>query len=306
MTMELKLQEFFFPCPTIGGDNGDNLGVLMEKLRPHFYSPIVIVAPPIIVAPSICKQMQINVPVATPSTNHPLLQIENKMAPKPANKMAIENKIGKGLDSLFWSIYDHMCEIEPEKYTTFGFANKLAVLQIQEKSRIIAWIQEDVKRFQRAIIDHRITKDRVQEILTALLTNVCDSLDCLLAYVAYYGISAVAWYPNNKVYCNFTFLTVLGESVKGGCVVEYIGNKRGRMWKRSIGSGLEEFQTGEQSGYCVKMKHYLGEGGSALGAESSYKKDELVKMGEIMGLDCAGMGKKELYDKINISCYIIK
>jgi hypothetical protein len=252
--------------------------------------------------------MQAKAPVATPSTNQPLLHIEPNGAHKMANERKIENKIenkiAKGLDSLFWSIYDHMCEIEPEKYTTFGFANKLALLQIQEKSRIIAWIQEDVKRFQGAIVDHRITKGRVQEILTALLTNVCDSLDCLMAYAAYYGISVVAWYPNNKVHCNFTLLSVLGESVKGECVVEYIGNKRGRMWKRCIDSNVSVWE--ELQKVSVKMKHYLGEGGSALSGESSYKKEELVKMGEIMGLDCVGMGKKELYDKINLSCYIIK
>jgi hypothetical protein len=36
-----------------------------------------------------------------------------------------------------------------------------------------------------------------------------------------------------------------------------------------------------------------------------YKKKELVKMGRIMGIEVDGMGKKELYEKINICCYII-
>ena len=189
-----------------------------------------------------------------------------------------------------------MCDIKPETYNMFSLQPLMA--QIQEKSRIIKWIQEDAKRFQNALIDHRITKGRLQEILTMLLTGGYNNLDCLMAYVAYYDIAIIIWYPENHTYATFTPLANLSKM--DNIVLKYCGGGGEIKWKKVI--NMAEFKIDD----CVKMKHYIGEGGTALGSESAYKKEELVKMATKLGIECDKIGKKELYDKINMSCYIIK
>jgi hypothetical protein len=196
-------------------------------------------------------------------------------------------------DTLFWCIYNHMCNINPDKYNTFGL--QLLNAQIQEKTHIIEWIKSNIKRFQTALTDHRITKGKVEEIMTMLLTGANNNLNCLMAYVAYYGVNVIIWYPDNHSYCKFTPLTN-GDNNEN-IVLKYCN---GNKWKMADNG---EFNCDE----CIKMKYFIGEGTKCLGNESLYKKEELMKMAKIIGIDIGEkMGKKELYDKINISCYIIK
>ena len=300
--MSVSMQEFFYPGTYV---EGDPLDAIMSDLNPHFYSPTQHIVPASLArnAPKVKKivppmeshkrqPLKDDVALVPTSLNRPEKRSATDVPPKaPLNRQPLKGGVPPGCDSLFWTIYQHMCAQMPDKYTTFGLQPLMA--QTTEKSRIIAWIQENPKRFQTALAEHRITKARVQEILTQLLTGGANSVDCLMAYVAYYGISVVAWYPQNRTYCNFT---PLGKMEEGGdIVVEYCG-RRWKLCERDGDAFLEN---------AVKLKHYVGEGGSALGSESSYKKEELVKMGRILGIEVEGLGKKELYEKINICCYTI-
>jgi len=301
--MTLSMQEFFYPGISSGFATDEEekekekaFDAIISGLKPHFYSPIqhtVPVLPTEVLMRNSVPQLKEKRPVVA----LPVPQMVGDVLPQKRSKMSSSLKGGvpPGCDSLFWTIYQQMCLIEPDKYTTFGKQPLMA--QTEEKSRIIAWIQENPKRFQTALVEHRIIKSRVQEILTQLLTGVANSLDCLMAYVAYYGVSVVAWYPQNRTYCNFTPLAKMeDEGERGDIVVEYCG-RRWKLCERNDVKGIKEGG--------IKLKHYAGEGGSALGSESLYKKEELVKMGRILKIEVDGMGKKELYEKINICCYII-
>ena len=292
----MDIQRFFYPAPYVG-----DIDRTIERLRPFFYIGVGV-------GPK--KQMEKKSGVE-PESRHDIdnyvttigLYDETRVAP-PKNSFRIlkpDTKIVRELaqnlppgatDSLFWSIYGEMCLREPDKYGYFGVVPLVA--QMQEKTRIIAWIQDDIKRFQNAFTNHRVTKARVQEIMTTLLTGVADNLHCLLAYAAYYGVSVVIRYSRNHTYCEFTM-----ENAKGGVVMlEWCGGSGARKWRIATPPFNEELD-------AVKMRHYLGEGGSALGSLADYKKDELVKMAGLLGIVNDGLGRKELYDKINIACYII-
>ena len=289
----IKLQEFFYPSPIVmSEDVNSDTADIVERLKPHFYVMEKNFQRPLIVdsgSTNVIKKPPILAPPSAQPNDKIPLYVKAAAPPVAAKPL-------KGNDSLFWAIYGEMCERKPTQYDG-GFGVVPMIAQMQEKSRIIAWIQADPKRFQTAFEDHRITKSRVQEIMTQLLTGVADNLDCLLAYAAYYGINAIVWYPRNRTYCGFTN-PLASEEI----VLEYCGGGGGgRKW-RVAGCGGVGFDATKS----VKMRHYLGEGGNALWGESAYKKEELVKMAEILEIQVDGCGKKELYEKINMCCYIIK
>jgi hypothetical protein len=286
--MELKLQEFFYPVQAENVE--DNINALFEKFKPHFYNPPLHQYHNKINLNNTIKQTNIK-PTNIKSNNNKQTNMT-----QPSSIPPFLQEIPDSCDSLFWSIYQHMCNIKPDIYTYFSIRPQIA--QIQEKSRIIEWIQKNDKLFQTSLIDHRITKGRIQEIMTMLLTGISDNIDCLIAYVAYYNVPIIIWYPNNMTYCTFTPLANIPKELLGEYIVLKYYGKGKIKWKINDNGEFKKEN-------CIQLKHYIGEGGNVLGSDFLYKKDELIKMANILGIETKGT-KKELFEKINLSCYIIK
>jgi hypothetical protein len=299
--MELKLQEFFYPVQAENVE--DNINALFEKFKPHFYTPplhqyhnkINLNNKQTNIKQTNIKSTNIK-QTNIKQTNIKSTNIKLTNMTQPSSISPHPQEIPDGCDSLFWSIYQHMCNIKPDIYTYFSIKPQMA--QIQEKSRIIEWIKQNEKLFQTSLIDHRITKGRIQEIMTMLLTGISDNIDCLIAYVAYYNVPIIIWYPNNMTYCTFTPLANIPKELLGEYIVLKYYGKGKIKWKINDN---EEFKKEN----CIQLKHYIGEGGNVLGSDFLYKKDELIKMANILGIETKGT-KKELFEKINLSCYIIK
>lgn len=276
--MDILLQDFFYPeLHRHNQDIFENIQTCLEKCKPHFYCGGG--GGGSVVAKNHTRDnVRDNVRDKKRGHNEYMNKIKDTMAGAP---------VPEGCDSLFWAIYKEMCDTHSQTYTYFGLQPRMA--EIQEKSRIIHWIQEDTKRFQKSCKEHKMTKARVQEILTKLLTNIHDNIDCIMAYSGYFNVRIYLYYPKNKTYCTFTPCTDDYTTI----YIEY-SNKQ---WKKR-----DEIINVDE---CIFIHHYLGEGGNALGAESLYKKEDLIQIAKKAGIDTIKITKKELFDKINIYCYCI-
>lgn len=260
--MEILLQEFFYPSPYIFENNNEKL---IKNFEPFFY-----------------KEEKKKI------IENKILNIKKDIK---THTFTIKENIYN--DSLFGCIYNYLCVINPQKYNTFG--KKISLIELEEKTHIVNWIKENIKYFQTSVLEHKITKTRVQEIMTMLLTGIYNNLDCLIAYVSYYNISIIVWYSTKNIYCLFTPLKNMNNDIP--IIIKTLNG--GKKWIRVLNN--DDFKIEK----CVKIKHYINEKGNVLNCESSYKKSELIDMAKLLNIETDKIGKKELYKKINMYCYNI-
>jgi len=287
----IELQKFFFPAPFGACNSAD----IIKELEPYFY----MAKPPSVVAVASLEVKNEKAGVfghthLTPSTDEtnkithfPLTRKSLRGAEMPTQNFGVlkHNKWFEGKDTLFWAIFSKQLEIDMTKY----FGKSPQIIQIEEKARIIEYIQKDTKAFQNAIKNRRITKACVQEILSKLLTSTINDATLIPAYAYYYGINIVITYQEKKLWCE---IDAKGKRV----FVEHVGTSK---WRETDIQEIDDKT-------MVEIKYYLGENniGVAMASVGNYKKEELIEIGKKLGIiECEKLNKGELYDKINIYCY---
>lgn len=203
---------------------------------------------------------------------------------EPSNEMVIEDTsiTPENKDQLFWCCY--IGKYGLDKYNEIK--HRAGNIEMEEKQRISEYFKNNPNFLKN--INQKMTKARIQEIISEIMINNKVSLNVLPAFALYYRVRIIIL-KENRIYLNIS-----SEDNYDTTILMY---KKDHEYNIDICVNDNKIQNIIEKCYCL----YSYE--KPLKAISNFKMDELLELASKMDVDTSKkIQKNELYGNIARKC----
>lgn len=190
-------------------------------------------------------------------------------------------------DTLFWSLYIGQYGLTQYIMMENSFGKE----EIQEKQKIMEALKSPSELHRWKQTNQKITKVKIQQLCSDLMTNATTELDCIIAFSVYYQKNIYLINHVNHTYYYFSCGVSDTQNI-------YIAKDTLRTNKKSFSLYSWESATSEHEFHTMITTQYQGLENTekTLKSMSSYKMDELYEIANKMGFQVEEkMKKMELY-----------
>jgi len=212
---------------------------------------------------------------------------ENRMKKHETYYVKDSRVIPNQPDTLFWCLY--IGQYGLSKYTIME--NSFGKEEIQEKQKIMEALKSPSELHRWKQTNQKITKVKIQQLCSDLMTNSTTELDCIIAFSVYYQKNIYLVNHDNRTYYYFSCGVPDTENI-------YIAKDTPRTNKKSFSLYSWENANNEKEFHIMITTQYQGLENTekSLKSISSYKMDELHEIANKMGFKVEDkMKKMELY-----------
>jgi len=232
--------------------------------------------------PKIIVEEQITIPQVVGSELNPPI-VRNTTTTTTSTSLPVNHRKSSFFypfktDTLFWCMYISSHGLN--RFQVIG--NKYANAELEEKQKIIEFLKKSPEAVKRAS-SMKVTKSKIQEIMSDLMLNKTTNMWTLIAMCAYYEIGVIL--VRGKTYMN------IGHDIQSKSILLSFNDKN------KCGILLEDDPSLEISKIkdeCLCIENIE----KPLRGISTYKVPDLEKIAQRLAVDVSGLKKPEMYQRI--------